>query len=354
MRNEAEAMIVQQARETARVWVMEESARLPGFAGAYTAGSANWLPDDAALPATSDFDIMVAVAEPRQAGARRKFLYRDVLLEVSYLGNDRLRSPVLLLSDYHLAPSFRTAHILLDPSGNLTALQATVRRDYAKRQWVGRRCAHARAKVRESLRSIREGDPVPDRVMAGLFAAGITTHVLLAAGLMNPTVRARYTAVRELLAGYGRLEFHETLLELLGSTRIERGLAERHLATLAEIFDAARREIRTAFPFASDISESARPLAIEASLETIARGGHREAMFWIAVTHSRCQKVLLRDAPGQITRGFRDSYRELLGDLGVASFAETRRRAAEIERSLPGVWEMAEAIMAANPEIEEG
>src|SRR5262249_4723595 len=29
-----------------------------------------------------------------------------------------------------------------------------------------------------------------------------------------------------------------------------------------------------------------------ASLELIESGYHREAMFWIAVTHSRCQKVL--------------------------------------------------------------
>lgn len=85
----------------------------------------------------------------------------------------------------------------------------------------------------------------------------------------------------------------------------------------------------------------------------IERGYHREAMFWIGVTHSRCQKVLARDAPEEMTQRFRDSYRELVGDLGVPSFAEVRRRCAEVERILPRVWELAEAIIAANQGIED-
>ncbi len=65
-------------------------------------------------------------------------------------------------------------------------------------------------------------------------------------------------------------------------------------------------------------------MAIDGSEELIQRGYHREAMFWIAVTHSRCQKVL--------PRRFSESYLDLPGDLGIASSAEVRRRCAEIER----------------------
>jgi hypothetical protein len=61
----------------------------------------------------------------------------------------------------------------------------------------------------------RSGDGVP-------FRRGITTHVLLVAGLRNPTVRNRYVAVRELLADYNAVELHEWLLELLGAARISR------------------------------------------------------------------------------------------------------------------------------------
>ncbi len=346
-------MKVKQAREAAREWVIEEASGMPGFSGAYTAGSTNWLPDDADLTPTSDFDIMVLLADPNGAGKREKFIYRDILLEVSYLSNDQLQSSDLVLNDYHLAPSLRTTNIILDPSGHLTALLAVVRRDYAKRQWVRKRCANARDKVLGCLRSINEEQPLHDQVIAWLFAAGITTHVLLVAGLRNPTVRTRHVAVRELLADYGQLKFHETLLALLGSARLSRGRVGQHLASLAEIFDAAKGKIKTPFPFASDVSDSARPFVINGSLELIERGYHREAMFWIAVTHSRCHKVLSLDVRGEMTRSFMDSYRELVSDLGVPSFAEVRRRCAEVERMLPRVWELAEAIMTANQGIQD-
>jgi len=112
-------------------------------------------------------------------------------------------------------------------------------------------------------------------VIACLFAAGITTNVLLVAGLRNPTVRARYMAVRELLAEYSRLEFHDSLLELLGCARISRGRVDEHLTALRHNFDAAKEAIKTQFAFASDISDIARPSAIDASLELIERGYHK-------------------------------------------------------------------------------
>jgi hypothetical protein len=127
----------------------------------------------------------------------------------------------------------------------------------------------------------------------------------------------------------------------------------QHVVTLADIFDTARGAMKTPFSFASDISESARPIAIDGSLEMIERGNHREAMFWIAVTHSRCQKVLSHDAPEELTPRSRDSYRELVGDLAVSSFAEVRQHCAEVERILPQVSEMAEAIIGANQAIAD-
>jgi hypothetical protein len=130
----------------------------------------------------------------------------------------------------------------------------------------------------------------------------------------------------------------------------------QHLATLTNIFDAATKAVKTPFPFAlglSDISDIARPIAIDGSLELIERGYHREAMFWIAVTHSRCQKVLLGDMSVELVQSLNDSYRDLVGDLGIASFAGVRRRCAEIECFLPRVWEAAEGIMAANQQIED-
>jgi hypothetical protein len=92
----------------------------------------------------------------------------------------------------------------------------------------------------------------------------------------------------------------------------------------------------------------------DGSLELIERGCHRKAMFWIAGARSRCQKgALRRRARGtKRTLSFKGSYQEMVGNLGMTSFAEIRRRSAEVKRILPRVWKLAEAIIAANQEIE--
>lgn len=209
-------MLIKQARDVARQWVNAEASTLPGFCGAYTAGSTNWLPSAAQLNRMSDFDVIVLLSDSGQANRRDKFVFQNMLFDVTYLRSDQLESPEEVLSNYHLAPSFRTTNILLDPSGHLTELLATVRRDYAKRKCVRNRCMDATNKVMEYLYSINDEASFHDQLAAWLFAAGITTHVLLVAGLRNPTVRLRYMAVRELLADYGHLEFYEELIELLG------------------------------------------------------------------------------------------------------------------------------------------
>src|SRR5262249_46822219 len=160
-----------------------------------------------------------------------------------------------------------------------------------------------------------------DQVAAWLFATGVTTHVLLVAGLKNPTVRRRYLAARELLAEYRVPDFYPTLLELLGCAQMSRARAEQHLAALADVVDIAKTVVKTPFFFASDISAIARPIAIDGSRELIERGYHREAIFWMVATYSRCQKVLSHDAPVNVQERFTPGYRQLLGDLGITSFA---------------------------------
>jgi hypothetical protein len=346
-------MLVKHAKKVARQWVIEEASQTPGFCGAFYHGSTNWLPDDAALPTTSDVDVMVVLAGPTPPNKLGKFIYRDVMLEVSYLPGDQLQSAEVILGQSHLAGSFGPASIILDPSGQLTRLQAVVAKDYAKRRWVTKRCEHARDKILNNLRALDEAAPFHDQVAPWLFATGVTTHVLLAAGLKNPTVRRRYVAARELLAEYGHLHFYETLLELLGCARMSRMRADQHLVALTAVFDVAKVVLKTPFFFASDISDLARPIALDGSRELIERGDHREAIFWMVATYSRCQKVLYQDAPVEMRDQFSPGYRRLLADLGITSFADLQQRGEQVKLFLPRLWDIAEGIMAANPEIED-
>ncbi len=345
-------MIVQQARTAARAWVSQEAERLPGFVGAFFSGSSNGMADDAELPAASDVDILIVVDGtdlPRKTG---KFLYHDVLIEASYLSSAEIATPEQVLGSSHLAWSLQAGSPILDPTGRLALLQATVSIDYAQHDWVIRRCAHAREKVLRHLSGLSAAESLPDQVNHWLFGAGVTTHILLVAGLRNPTVRKRYLAVRELLTDYDQAGFYPTLLEMLGCQAISRSQVEQHLISLSEVFDTASAVIRTPFDFAADIHADARPVAVEGSRELIERGDYREAVFWIAVTYTRCQKVLALDAPAEVQAQYLPGYRRLLGDLGIASFADLQQRSEQVKSLLPRVWQEAEFIMNANQEIE--
>lgn len=348
-------MLVGEAKAVARRWVDEAAAGWPGFGGAVFHGSINRLTEEAALPSASDVDVLVVLEGDEPPPKIGKFVHRGVLLEVSFVAAAEVASAEAVSGRYDLADSFRTPSVVADPTGRLAALHEAVAKDYAKRRWVRARCDGAEGRVRRFLGSLGAGspgeEPFAERVTACVFAAGVTTHVLLVAGLRNPTVRTRYVAVRELLAEFGRDDAYGPLLEVLGCARMERARAERHLAALAEAFDAAAAVIRTPFVFAADIGAAGRPVAIGGSREMIARGDHREAVFWMAVTAARCQAVFRHDAPGLAAR-FGAGFRELIGDLGLASDADLQRRGEEIAAALPWVRAEAEAIIAANPAID--
>lgn len=344
---------VDRAKVTAQQWVEREATRFPGFQGAFLHGSVNWLPDDALLPSHSDLDVMIVLDDVAAAGTPipGKFRHDDVLLEVSFLPTNDVSSAEQVLGSSHLAGSFRQPGILADPTGRLTVLQREVGREYARRTWVEGRCRHALDKIERGMR-VADDAPWPEQVNSWLFPAGVTTHVLLLAGLQNPTVRTRYVVVRELLAVYGQSQIYPLLLDLPGARTITPQRASEHLGALEAAFDVASMVIRSPFFFAADISEEARVVPIDGSAAMIARGDHQEAMFWLAATFTRCQQVFLRDAPGLVAE-HAPAYDSLLADLGITGRADLHRRKQEIASALPAIWEMALAIIAANPEVSD-
>jgi hypothetical protein len=344
---------VWEARALAARWVAEHDAELPGFAGAFLGGSAAWLPAGADLPATSDVDVMVVTAAPHAPLKLGKLRFEGVLLDVGFLSWDQLGPGEAVLAAYHLAGSFRSDTILADPSGRLAELHAAVSRNYAKRSWVRRRCEHAERRIVDGLGRLDASQPFHDQVTAWLFPTGVTTHVLLTAGLRNPTVRLRYLAARDLLHQYGHEGFHEELLRLLGCAHLPRGRVLHHLRAMAAAFDAAAAVARTPFPFAADVTTAARPIAVDGSRALVDQDRHREAVFWIVATSARCQKLLAADAPPAARARHSPGFGELLGDLGVASPGDLRRRAQDVLAFLPRLRQVTEAILAANPDVED-
>jgi hypothetical protein len=189
--------------------------------------------------------------------------------------------------------------------------------------------------------------PLPDQVTTWLFGTGVMTHVLLVAGLRNPTVRRRYAAVHDLLQHNKMLDYHENLLAHLGSADMSATEVQNHLRALETVFDAAKtidtaKTGDTPYRFSSDITDTARPVAIEGSHDLIKAGLHREAMFWITATYCRCLTKL--SLAGASTASYTESFHTLLADLGAQTFQARQQKAAEALAALPELWSTALAV----------
>ncbi len=354
---------IRQAKQIVKQWVTGQASQAPGFCGAFFHGSINEMAEDDWLPAASDVDVILVLEGPIPPEKPGKLSYQGVIVDASYLPLEEVHSAEQVLGVPHLAGSLRSDCVIADTTGLLRAVQAGVAREFASRAWVTRRCEYSMGRVRRNLAwSTSAGfqgapdraEPEPpfhDQVIAWLFGVGVTTHVLLAAGLKNLTVRKRYLAVRELLREVGREDYYESLLEMLGCAWMDRAQVERHLPGLESAFDAARGVIRSPFPFAGDISQTARLVAIDGSRELIERGDHREAVFWMAVTWSRCQKVFLEDGQAGSFARHAAGWRSLLADLGIRAPADVQRRSRQVLERLPEVWQVAQEIIQKNPKV---
>jgi len=143
------------AKGIAERWVHDVASEMPGFAGAFFHGGVTWLPDAAELPATSDLDLIIVVDGSLPDVKLGKLRVESVLLDVTYLPRDEVRSAEHVLGQYHLAGSLAGSRVVADPTGELTGLQADVADGYPRRSWVRRRAEQARDKVLAAPRSAR-------------------------------------------------------------------------------------------------------------------------------------------------------------------------------------------------------
>ncbi|WP_226537006.1 hypothetical protein [Fictibacillus halophilus] len=344
-------MKVGTARAIAAEWVMLHLSEEPWFRGAYFSGSTILLNENEDMSASSDMDVVVVMALDETPLKLGKFRYEGVLIEITYLPWNKLQSGEDVLTDYHLAGSFRVNTIISDPTGHLEELQQYVSAHFAEKKWVLRRCENARLRIEHGLKSINPRDPWHDQVTSWLFPTGVTTHIILVAALQNPTVRLRYLKARDVLREHGYEDVYAELLRLLGVCDLTKERAEHHLHALEQTFDAAVSVAKTPFFFSSDITAEARSIAIDGSRELLRSGFHLGAVFWMVATFARCHKIFEVDGSAEIQLKHRPAFDAMVADLGIYSTDDLTQRAEDVLDFLPKLWEIAESIISANQHI---
>jgi hypothetical protein len=325
---------------------------MPGYRGAFHTGSICWASPDDVVPHTSDVDLTIALDVSEPPPKLGKFHRDGVMLDVAYRPAAQLATAEHVLGDPHLAGPFAHDPVIDDPTGVLTGVAGRVAVDYARRRWVLQRCDALEERIRDRFTRVDRRAPLPDQIVRWVFPTGVLAHLPLAATLHNPTVRRRYVAARVVLAEAGRRDVYETLLGLLGCAAMSAPTVRRHLAELAVVFAAtAPHAAASALPFASDVGAAARPIVLDGSGALIARGLHREAVFWIVVSYARCLLVLAdRGQHGQVERAT-PGFRRLVEDLGVATPGLVARRRSAALVYLPELREVTDAMVDADPRI---
>jgi len=317
-------MNVSQVIEIAEAWVEEEASQVPGFCGAYLAGSLSQGRKDSSFPAYSDVDIYVIVKDVSQIPVRKaKRSYKGILVDSEFQDLEEYRSPEVVLASPEYAPSIVAGRILSDPTGLLSELQQIVERGYANQTWVQARCQWEKWLVREYLAKIEPeatcGDMFEHLIWVVLGLGGLVA----VAHLRPPTVRKCLVLTQELLQTQGRLELHEAVLQVWGCAHFERSDVECCLEECITAFNKAVQVIRTPF---YGIHRDVYPYLVEGSREMIDVGYHREAMFWIMLMHSLSNRAIQRDASEEERRSSQARLDQVLNRLGLGTVDERRSR----------------------------
>lgn len=344
-------MRAKDAKRIAKQWVDEHVAHLPGFHGAYLAGSINRTPDDEAFLPYLDVDVHVVLDRARESGQKQdSHLYHGVILESYFVDRSAYESWEMVASDPLEAQSFRSPHVLADPTGNLTAIGEAVARSFSRREWVEARCGRLRNQIVGTLNDEAKSSSMFHLVP--LLAS--IPHLIANARVQNMTNRRTLCRTREVLQADDRMDLHESLLDLHGFAHVTPEETEVRLQECLRAFDRAVEVFKT--PFWSDhrMHPYVRPYLEHGAREMIDEGCHREALAWIVWNHIVANVAIQNDAPEEEKRQFKEAYDRLYGHTnawyGYRNPWPTQSDVAQIKRVVDDVLAYVDGAIASNPD----
>jgi hypothetical protein len=308
----------------AKEWVEENAGQLPGFCGAYLAGTLSHLNQDASFPSYQDVDVNVVVNDLSQIPARKtQQRYQGLVVDGEFHSVEAYRSPETVLSSAENAPNVVAGRILADPQGLLAELLPVVEREYGRRKWVQARCNWEKQLVMEHLQAIQPesscGDVFEELIWVVLGLAGLVA----VAALKPPTTRRCLALAREILHAAGRPELQEALLQVWGCAHVKHKDVQFCLEACIQAFDQALSVIQAP---CYGVQRDLYPYLVEGSREMMAAGHQREAMFWIMLMHSLSNRAVQRDGSEAERALSQAALNRVLVKLGLGTLAERRAR----------------------------
>jgi len=331
-----------------REWVELHARHQPDFAGAYLWGGITALPADAPFHLYRDVDVVVVVTTGAQDDEGEVF-YRGVMIEVISKNLADHQSAEAVLANPSAGPNLATTQILADPTGILLPLHQAVAADYRQRRWIQARCAAERASAEEALANLRRAATPAERLDAVRALLSALSGLLAVAQLGRPTTRRTLTLLRELLEAHGRADLHTAALTLMGSASMSPADVQALLDQTISAFDRATEVNQTPIPYGFAIRPHLRPYYVEATLELIDEGNHREAVYWISLLDT-AYFVLQHDAPEAEQPMFAAQLQTMYDALGYTSAELWAERVAAAERLAAEIYRIADALAALHPE----
>jgi hypothetical protein len=349
------------ARAAARTWLETNQARWPELRAAHFVGGIASLSDAAPFPPEKDIDLHLVFAEGSPALVPQgpfPPIVEEIAgawpLEAGLKSVADYRSPEIVLANPEIAHHLTVDSILFDPERLLADLQGPVRAGYPHRRWVEARLAHER-RTYDGAVGMRPMVVAQYGVGTDVLLLGYMMVILTAtfgvAALAPPRGGGGALAhLRTALAAHDRPDLYEALLTLLGLADATPEQTRAWLAVAANLFDRAVVVRRTPHPFQHKLHAHLRPYLVDSSAAMIAAGDHREALGWITPILVSSADVLLADGTEE-DRAVAAQKREFLAFLGFGAADVAVERFARALRLYDEMFDLADAVAAANPAI---
>lgn len=341
-------MTVHEAKEVARDWVEREGSLVPGFSGAFFAGSINWKAPEKTFPPGSDVDVFIIVDADDVSSLRtRKIAYGGLVMEPAYYPLAEFRTPDAVLADYRVACHLTVPSVISDPRSVLVKIQHEVRREYGRRKWIRARCDGARENITWCFGFAEDPSwPINLFVPWGGFCV-FAPRIAALADLRDPTAKRSLVVSGEVFTAYGEQHCQDLFFQTLGIGDLSPEEALRCLDESLVLLDMAIECHATPSEGDNFVSRAARDLYVQGVHAMMAEGHHREVITFIDMLVLISLGVLKKDAPDREEEAT-DLFWKYMMHHGVYSESDHRARIALARSSLDEIMMATERIIMAN------